>query len=76
MGYYDGQNGATIHIEMVAKVKGMSLKRLGDLHGDTKRNVFYNKLHRDTMKFKEVEEIADILDCDVVLRDRKTGAIY
>lgn len=76
MGYYENQDGAAIHVTVAAKAKNISLKALGELHGDSSKNVFYNKLNRDTMKFKEVEKIADLLDCDVVFRDRKTGAIY
>lgn len=76
MGYYENINGAAIHITTAAKAKHVSLQTLGERHGETSRNVFYNKLSRDTMKFKEVEQIADLLDCDVVFRDRKTGAIY
>ena len=76
MGLYYNMNGATIHIRMAAQAKGISIVELGNRHGDTKKNVFYNKLSRDTMKFKEVEEIADLLGCDVVFLDRKTKNIY
>lgn len=38
--------------------------------------VFYNKLFRDTMKYNDVEKIADALGCDIVFMDRQTKEIY
>jgi len=38
--------------------------------------VFYNKLFRDTMKYNDVEKIADALGCDIVFKDRQTNDIY
>ncbi len=38
--------------------------------------VFYNKLSRDTMKYNDVEKIADALGCDIVFRDKQTNEIY
>lgn len=35
-----------------------------------------NKLARKTIRFDEVVEIMDILDYDVILRNRKTGKEY
>ena len=37
---------------------------------------FYNKINRDTMKYTDVEKIADVLGCDVVLMDRETKKYY
>lgn len=36
----------------------------------------YNQICRDSWKYKEVEEIADKLGCDIVFVDRKTGQKY
>lgn len=36
----------------------------------------YNALYRDTFISKTGIEIATALNCDIVLRDRKTGKIY
>lgn len=36
----------------------------------------YNALYRDTFISKTGVEIADALQCDIVLRDRETGKIY
>lgn len=35
-----------------------------------------NKLYRDSMSYSDVEFIANALECDVRLVDRKTGKIY
>ena len=43
---------------------------------DMDPQAFYNKLFRDTMKYNDVEKIADVLGCDVVFRDKQTGEIY
>jgi hypothetical protein len=37
---------------------------------------FVNKVNRDTMSYKDAEEIANLLNCDIVFRDRATGKIY
>ena len=44
----------------------------------TNRNVqtLRNMIYRDNMTYATVEELANILGCDVVLRDRKTGKLY
>jgi len=38
--------------------------------------VFYTKLYRDTMKYNDVEKIADALGCDIVFQDKETKEIY
>lgn len=73
---YIGMNGASERIKKAAKIRGIPLYKLGEMHGSTSKNVFLNKLHRDRMGFAEVEEIADLLDFDVVFRDRRTGKIF
>lgn len=67
--------GASRKIKTVAMAKGIKTKDLAEAYGDLTQT-FYNKLHRDTMKYDEVEKIADALGCDVVFRDRETGKIY
>jgi hypothetical protein len=37
---------------------------------------FVNKVNRDSMSYKDAEEIANLLNCDIVFRDRATGKIY
>lgn len=36
----------------------------------------YNTFQNDNMTLKRAGAIADILDCDIVLQDRKTGKVY
>lgn len=67
--------GANKHIKAAMVYKGMKSGDVAPLVGKTAAN-FYNILSRDTMKFAEVEAIADALGCDVVLRDRKTGQCF
>ena len=67
--------GATVHIKTAMVVKGV---KSGDLAEQLEKipQTFYNMLNRDSMRFSEVEAIADALGCDVVLRDRETGRIF
>ncbi len=41
-----------------------------------KKQALSTKLYRDSMSFSDAEKIANALDCDVALVDRKTGKIY
>lgn len=40
------------------------------------KQVFYNWLNRDKMTVSNLVRVANVLGCDVVLRDRETGKIY
>ncbi len=55
--------------------KGIKSGTLAEKLGDNKQ-VFYNKLYRDSMKFSEVERIAEALGCEIVFKDKETGKIY
>ena len=55
--------------------KGIKPGAVADMLGQDKQ-VFYNKISRDTMKYNDVEKIADALGCDVVFKDRETGKTY
>ena len=65
---------ATTTIKKCLIEKGLKTGALADLLGENK-TTFYNKISRDTMKYNDVEKIADVLGCDVVFRDRNTGKI-
>ena len=53
----------------------MTLAELANMYGmETK--AFYVKLNRNSMSFDTAEQIMDVLDCDVVFKDRKTGKEY
>ena len=67
--------GATKHIKMVLVDKGIKVGELAAMM-DISQPALSVKLSHDTMSFKTTEEIADLLGCDVVLRDRETGKIY
>lgn len=67
--------GAAVHIKTAMVYKNVKSGYLAEKTGKTPGN-FYNFLSRDTMRFAEVEAIADALGCDVVLRDRETGQIF
>lgn len=67
--------GASIHIKTAMTAKGISQRDFAEKTGRITQT-FYNMLNRDTMKFSEVEAIADALGCDVVLRDRETGQYF
>lgn len=68
--------GASKKIKMVLLDKGIKQKELAQMLGYKGINSIYNMLGRDNMTFSVVEHWADLLGCDVVLRDRVTGKIY
>ena len=66
---------ASKHIKIALTSKNIKPGTVADALG-VDRQVFYTKLYRDTMKYNDVEKIADVLGCDVVLIDRQTKEIY
>lgn len=67
--------GASKHIKIAMTDKEKKAGEIAEMIG-LPAQTFYNKLSRDTMKFDDVEKIADLLGCDVVLRDRESGKFY
>ena len=67
--------GASKHIRRVLFEKEIKTEVLANKMGK-QLQVLYNQLSRDSWKFSEVESVADLLDCDVVFIDRKTGQKY
>ena len=67
--------GASKHIKRVLFEKEIKTEVLANKMGK-QLQVLYNQLSRDSWKFSEVESVADLLDCDVVFIDRKTGQKY
>ena len=67
--------GASKHIKICMTDKGIKPGEVASALGYDPQ-AFYNKVNRDTMKFADVEKIADIMECDVLLVDRKTGKTY
>lgn len=64
--------GASKQIKQVMIEKNVKLNELAEKIG-MKPQPLSNKLYRDTMSFSDVEDIADILDCDVKIVDRESG---
>ena len=52
--------------------------KVSDLAGllDTDVKALSVKLSRDSLSYKSIESIADALNCDIRLVDKKTNAIY
>lgn len=67
--------GASKRLKMAMLDKGISQVQFAEMIGKPTQS-FYNMMNRNTMTFKTVEEFADALGCDVVLRDRETGKEY
>ena len=67
--------GASKHIKTAMLDKGIKPGAVAVALGSDPQ-VFYNKICRDTLKFSDVEKIADALGCDVVLIDRETKKTY
>ena len=68
--------GASKKIKMALLDKEIQQKELARRLGYEGKNTIYNMMKRDNMTFAVVEKWADILGCDVVLRDRESGKIY
>ncbi len=69
--------GASKHIKIALMDKDLSIKDLHEKTGtDSPLQSLYNQFNRDTWKFADVEKLADLLGCDVLLVDRETGRKY
>ena len=73
--------GASKQLRQIMKGKGIKLKDFAreynpESKSEHKTQLVSNMLTRDNMTFATVEEMADILGCDIVFRDRETGKIY
>ena len=66
---------ASKKIKMIMLDKDIKTDKLSAFLGIPKQTI-YNKFCRDTMKYNDVESIADFLGCDIVFKDRKTGKEY
>lgn len=67
--------GASKSLRMALLDKGISVVQLAEMTGKAKQTV-YNALAADNFRYDNLSIYADALDCDVVLRDRKTGKTY
>lgn len=64
-----------LKLKQILSDKGMTMKDLAKMHGSLYGS-FKNKMCRNTMKFSEVEKLADELGCDIAFIDRKTRKVY
>ena len=62
-------------IKIAMKQRSVKSGMLADSLG-MKHQAFYNKINRGTMSANFLIEIANAMNCDIVFRDRETGAIY
>lgn len=62
-------------LKMAMVDKGVKQKQIADLLGISKQTL-YNSLSNDNLTFKRAAAIANVLECDIVLMDRKTKKIY
>lgn len=67
--------GAKKKLKMAMIDKGINQIDLAEMTG-RKIGTLRNMLFRDNMAYTTVEQLADALGCDVILRDRKTGKLY
>lgn len=84
--------GAAKQLKMIMLDKGIKTTDFAEMYyeipkqvdrdktGTRKRSkspqTIYNMLSRDNMKFETVENMAEILGCEIVFRDKETGKIY
>lgn len=62
-------------LKQICLDKNMLLSDVAKAYG-MGNGAFYVKMSRNTLKFNDVEKMADILDCDIVFVDRKTKKMY
>lgn len=67
--------GAAERIKTIARDKKVQTADMAE-HLGLATQTLYNKMCRNTMKYNDVEALADYLDCDIVFKDRKTGKEY
>lgn len=71
----DGILDLVDHIKIAMKKKNMPPRYLGEKLGENPRVISVN-LTRRRLRYETALKYANTLDCDIVLRDRKTGEIY
>lgn len=67
--------GAAKQIRMAILDKDLKQTDIAEALGKPLQS-FYNMLCRDTMSYAFVQEVADVLGCDVMLVDRESGKMY
>lgn len=67
--------GAKKKIKLLLAEKGITQTALARKAGKSEQTL-RNLLARDSMRYETVEQLLDVIDCDIVFRDRKTGKIF
>lgn len=67
--------GAAKKLKMILVDREMTQADLAKKTGRAPQTL-RNMLSRDNMSFDTVAMFADVLECDVVFRDRRTGKLY
>ena len=67
--------GLSNNIKIAMINKGIKQTDLAKMINKDAQQV-YNSLYRDTFISNTAVQIAEALNCDIVLQDRKTGKIY
>lgn len=69
------ETGISKRLKMAMVDKGVKQKQIADKLGISKQTL-YGSLRNDNLTFKRASAIANVLECDIVLMDRKTKKIY
>lgn len=67
--------GLSKNIKIAMIEKNIKQKELAQLINKDLQQL-YNALHRDTFTTKTADQIAEALNCNIVLQDKTTGKIY
>lgn len=67
--------GAADKIKEVLKHRHIKQYELAEMTGRNAQTL-RSMLYKDNMTYATVEEIADILGCDIIFKDRKTGKTF
>lgn len=67
--------GAAERLRAIAKDKKILVANMAS-HMGLAPQTLYNKMTRNTMKYNEVEDLAEYLGCEIIFRDKETGKEY
>lgn len=73
--------GASNSIKAILKDKKITMVEFADMYNpeskaENKVQTIRNMFHRDNMNFSTVEHMIELLDCEILFRDKKSGKIY
>lgn len=73
--------GASKKLKQVIRDKDLLIKEFAQMYNpdsssENKEQILGNMLSRDNMTYSTVENMLELLGCEIVFRDKKTGKIY